>query len=60
MTEDSDAKDCWAGYFKWLDEADPSAVELDVRDVTSLVLTQWLGWWLGILGPEFKPHRLLN
>ena len=27
-------KACWAGYFEWLDQADPPAVELDVRGVT--------------------------
>ena len=24
----------WAGYFEWLYQADPPAVELDVKDVT--------------------------
>ena len=29
-------------------------------DETSLVLASWLGWRLGIKGPEFKPRWLLN
>ena len=34
MTEESKVKARWAGYFEWLYKADPTAVELDVRDVT--------------------------
>ena len=34
MTEESKLKAKWAGYFERLDQADPSAVELDVRGVT--------------------------
>ena len=34
MTEESEEKDRWAGYFERLYQADPPAVELDVRGVT--------------------------
>ena len=34
MTEESEVKARWAGYFEWLYQADPPAVELDVRVVT--------------------------
>ena len=34
MTEESEVKGCWGGYFEWLYQADPPAVELDVRGVT--------------------------
>ena len=34
MTEESEVKACWAGYFERLYQADPPAVELDVRGVT--------------------------
>ena len=34
MTEESEVKACWAGYFEWLYQADPPAVKLDVRGVT--------------------------
>ena len=34
MTEESDVKARWAGYFERLYQADPPAVELDVRGVT--------------------------
>ena len=34
MTEESEVKARWAGYFEWLHQADPPAVELDVRGVT--------------------------
>ena len=30
MTEESKVKARWAGYFEWLYQADPPAVELDV------------------------------
>ena len=33
-TEESEVKACWAGYFERLYQADPPAVELDVRSVT--------------------------
>ena len=33
-TEESEVKACWAGYFERLYQADPPAVELDVRGVT--------------------------
>ena len=33
MTEESDVKARWAGYFERLSQADPPAVELDVRGV---------------------------
>ena len=33
MTEESEVKARWAGYFEWLYQADPPAVELDVRGV---------------------------
>ena len=36
LTEDSEVKARWAGYFEQLDHADPQAVELDARDVTTL------------------------
>ena len=34
MTEESEVKARWAGYFERLYQTDPSAVELDVRGVT--------------------------
>jgi len=34
FTEDSDGKARWAGYFERLHQADPPAVELDVRGIT--------------------------
>ena len=34
MTEESEVKAHWAGYFEQLYQADPPAVELDVRGVT--------------------------
>ena len=34
MTEESEVKARWAGYFEWLYQADSPAVELDVRGVT--------------------------
>ena len=34
MTEESKVMARWAGYFEWLYQADPPAVELDVRGVT--------------------------
>ena len=34
MTEESEVKSSWAGYFEWLYQADPPAVELGVRGVT--------------------------
>ena len=37
MTEESEVKARWAGYFEWLYQADPPAVELDVRVVTLLI-----------------------
>ena len=37
LTEESEVKARWAGYFERLYQADPPAVELDVRGVTILV-----------------------
>ena len=34
LTEESEVKACWAGYCEQLHQADPPAVELDVRGVT--------------------------
>jgi len=34
LTEESEVKACWASYFERLYQADPPAVELDVRGVT--------------------------
>ena len=34
LTEESEVKARWAGYFERLYQADPPAVELDVRGVT--------------------------
>ena len=34
LTEESEVKARWAGYFEQLCQADPSSVELDVRGVT--------------------------
>ena len=34
MRDESKVKAHWAGYFEWPYQADPSAVELDVRGVT--------------------------
>ena len=34
MTEETEVKGSWAGYFERLYQADPPAVELDVRGVT--------------------------
>ena len=34
LTEESEVKDRWAGYFERLYQTDPPAVELDVRGVT--------------------------
>ena len=38
LTEESEVKARWAGYFEGLYQADP-AVELDVRGVTILIVT---------------------
>ena len=35
LTEESEVKARWGGYFEWLYQADPPAVELDVRDITN-------------------------
>ena len=37
MTEESEVKARWAGYFEWLYQADPLADELAVRGVTITV-----------------------
>ena len=37
LKEDSKVKARWAGYFEQLDQADPPAVELDVRGVNILI-----------------------
>ena len=34
----TEVKACWAGYFEWLYQADPLAVELDVGVLQSLLL----------------------
>ena len=34
LTEESEVKARWAGYFEWLYQADPPAVKLDIRGVT--------------------------
>ena len=34
FTEESEVKARWAGYFEWLYQSDPLAVELDVKGVT--------------------------
>ena len=34
FTEESKVMARWAGYFEWLYQADPPAVELDVRGIT--------------------------
>ena len=34
LTEESEVKAGWAGYFEQLYQADPPAVEVDVRGVT--------------------------
>ena len=34
MTEESEVKAGWAGYFERLYQADPPAVELDIKGVT--------------------------
>ena len=34
MTEESEVKARWAGYFERLYQADPPAVELDIKGVT--------------------------
>ena len=34
LKEEYEVKARWAGYFEWLHQADPPAVELDVRGVT--------------------------
>ena len=36
-TEESEVKARWGGSFEWLYQADPPAVELDVRGVTILI-----------------------
>ena len=35
LTEESDVKAPWAGYFERLNQANPSAVNFDVRGVTN-------------------------
>ena len=35
LTEESEVKACWAGYFERLYQADAPAVELDVMGVTT-------------------------
>ena len=37
LTEESEEKARWEGYFERLYQVDPQAVELDVRDVTILI-----------------------
>ena len=37
LTEESEVKARWAGYFERLYQADPPAVKLDVRGVTILI-----------------------
>ena len=37
MTEESEMNARWAGYFERLYQADPPAVDLDVRGVTILI-----------------------
>ena len=44
LTEESEVKARWAGYFERLDQADPPAVELDVRVLLSLLLTHLHLW----------------
>jgi len=34
LTEESEVKACWAGYFELLYQADPTAFKLDVRSFT--------------------------
>jgi len=34
LTEEPEVKARWTGYFEWLNQADPPAVELDLRGVT--------------------------
>ena len=43
LTEESEVKARWAGYFERLYEADPPAVELDVRGVTVTVGLKEMG-----------------
>ena len=38
MTEESEVKARWAGYFEWLYHAGPPAVEMNVRVLLSLLL----------------------
>ena len=37
LAEESEVKAHWAGYFEWLYQAEPPAVELDGRDITILI-----------------------
>ena len=37
LTETTKVKARWAGYFEWLEQADPPAIELDVRGITILI-----------------------
>jgi len=39
LMEESEVKARWASYFEWLCQADPLAVELDVRVLLFVLLT---------------------
>ncbi len=44
MTEESEVKARWAGYFERLDHADPTAVELNVSGVTIPIADPPINW----------------
>ena len=44
LTEESEVKAQWAGYFERLHLADPPAVELDVRAVTIPIADPPINW----------------
>ena len=50
LTEESEVKARWAGYFEWLYQADPPAVKLDVRGVTIRVADSRQLWSTFVCG----------
>ena len=54
LTEESEVKARWAGYFERLYQADPPAVELDVRGVTIPIADPLINCG----PPSFVQHRL--
>ena len=65
MTEESEVKARWAGYFEWLYQANPPAVDLDVMVVTIPITMPGVGLMVrvagfGSEGPEFKSRSAVE